>query len=57
VLVQIVANIFALLPYAAANAVAINSNLKNDPTIEAKVQLALTVLVVLYYITFALSFS
>jgi len=50
-----VANIFAVLPYAIANAVATNSNLTNDPTIEAKVQLALTVLVVLYYITFALS--
>ncbi len=51
------ANIFALLPYAAANAVSTNSNLTNDPTIEGKVQLALTVLVVLYYITFALSFD
>jgi hypothetical protein len=43
--------------FCLGNAVATNSNLKNDPTIEAKVQLASTVLVVLYYITFALSFS
>jgi len=55
VLVQVVVNIITLLPYPTANAIATNPNLTNNPLVVAKVQLALTVLVILAHVTYAVS--
>jgi hypothetical protein len=55
VLVQVVINIFALLPYTISNAMTLNTNLTSDPDSQAKVQFASTVTLVIYYTYFAVS--
>jgi hypothetical protein len=55
VLVQVVINMFTLLPYLALNAVVTNINLTTDPIIQAKLQFAVTVTLVIYYISYAVS--
>jgi hypothetical protein len=55
VLVQVAVSIFTLLPYTTASTVATNKSLTSDPDIAAKLQLAITVTLVFYYITFAVS--
>ncbi|CAF0944796.1 unnamed protein product [Rotaria sordida] len=56
VLVQVVVGIFGLLPYTTVFAVATNKNLTSDPVIQAKLQFATTVTVIIYYTYFASPF-
>jgi hypothetical protein len=53
VLVQVVANIFTLLPFTTVDAVATSKILTVDPVTQAKLQFATIVTLILSYITFA----
>ncbi len=55
VLVQVVVNTFTILVFTTVVAVSKNKNLTVDPVIQAKVQFAITVTLILSYITFAVS--
>jgi len=55
VLVQVVANIFTLLPFTTVDAVATSKILTVDPVTQAKLQFATIVTLILSYITFAVS--
>jgi len=55
VLVQVVINIFTLLPYTTVIALSTNTNITMNPVIRAKLQLAGTVALIMYYIFFAVS--
>ncbi len=55
VLVQVVANIFTLLPFTTVDAVVTSKILSVDPVTQAKVQFAITVTLIISYITFAVN--
>jgi hypothetical protein len=55
VLVQVVVNTFTVLVYTTVAAVSKSKNLTVDPVIQAKLQFAITVTLILSYITFAVS--
>jgi hypothetical protein len=55
VLVQVVINIFALLPFTIVGAVVTSTNLINDPVFQSKLQFTSTVTFIIYYTFFAVS--
>jgi hypothetical protein len=54
-LVQAVVNIFTVLVFTTVDAVATSKSITVDPVIQAKIQFAVTVTLILSYITFAVS--
>ncbi|CAF1023593.1 unnamed protein product [Adineta steineri] len=57
VLVQVIVNIFTLLPYTTINAITTNPNLANDSNIQEKLQFALTIINPFYYAYFSVSIN
>jgi hypothetical protein len=55
VLVQVVANIFTLLPFTTVDAVLTSKILSVDPVSQAKLQFAVIVTLIISYITFAVN--
>jgi hypothetical protein len=55
ILVQVVANIFTLLPFTTVDAIVTSKILSVDPVNQAKLQFAVTVTLIISYITFAVS--
>ncbi|CAF1165730.1 unnamed protein product [Rotaria sp. Silwood1] len=55
VLVQVVVNIFTLIPYTTVNAIATNANSIHDPVLQANLLLVIPITLVIYYIYFAVS--
>ncbi|CAF1194468.1 unnamed protein product [Adineta steineri] len=55
VLVQVLINLFVLSPYSIANALTLNTNLNSDPIIQAQIQLANNITLILYYTHLAVS--
>jgi hypothetical protein len=53
--VQVVVNSFTVLVYTTVDAVSTNKNLTVDPAIQAKLQFAVTVTLIISYITFAVN--
>ncbi|CAF1476958.1 unnamed protein product [Adineta steineri] len=56
VLLQVLVSIFTLLPYTTVSAVATSTSAINDPVYQGKIQFAVTVTFVFYYISFASPF-
>ncbi len=49
VLVQVVVNFFALLPYSVVDALAMNTNLNRDPIVQVQIQLSSDIIIIIYY--------
>ncbi|CAF4095308.1 unnamed protein product [Adineta steineri] len=55
VLVQVAVNFFALLPYCIVYILTLNTNLNNDPIVEAEIQLSSNITHVIYFSYFAVN--
>jgi hypothetical protein len=53
VLIQVIVNVFTLLPYTTVNAVATSPSLMNDSVVQARLQLVLNVVVIVFNVYFA----
>ncbi|CAF1389907.1 unnamed protein product [Rotaria sordida] len=56
VLVQVIVNIFTIIPYITVNAIATNPNSMHDPVLQANLLLVIPITLVIYYIYFASPF-
>jgi hypothetical protein len=54
-LIQVIFNLFTMLPITIVNRLATNSTFTDDPSVEAKIQFAYAIVNVLFYIYFAIS--
>ncbi|CAF0815592.1 unnamed protein product [Adineta ricciae] len=56
VLIQVIFNVFTILPYTTANALSTDASFTNDPNIQRQFQLILNIIIIIYYIYFASPF-
>ncbi len=55
VLIQVLIDFFVLFPYTIVNALTVNTNISNDPLVQAQIQLSYNITIILYYTHLAVS--